>query len=411
MVNLRENRKKDKGRIGLSVIRRKRIMISREILSEIVKLCGEAVPGPVSLRYDEPMYRHTTFKAGGPADLWVRPGKEVFPEYSAALLKTAAEAEVPVFILGAGANILVSDRGIRGIVLDTASWKGIGVCCASCVKPKKIADQSIFCLANSVRTKGPRSPDNRDFLRHQAQKIHKRNRLIGKREDRETPPEAGAGFSVKVCSGTSVDGLVDRLTIRGLSGLEFLAGMPGLVGGALWMNARCYEKSVSDVLLETEILDEELKRIFLPFNAGDFGYKKSPFQNRKVLILSARFAVTFRAPQEIRKEVAGYRRDRKEKGHYRYPSAGSAFKNNRAFGAPTGQIIDSLGLKGLRSGDAQVAPWHGNIIINTGYASAADIRSLMDEVRRRVKEERGFDLESEIVFAGDWEQRDDRTGG
>jgi UDP-N-acetylmuramate dehydrogenase len=321
-------------------------MIPRETLSEIVKLCGEAVPGPVTLRYDEPMYRHTTFKAGGPADLWVRPGKDIFPQYAAALLKAAGEAEVPVFILGAGANILVSDRGIRGIVLDTASWKG-----------------------------------------------------IGKREDRE-PPEAG--FSVKVCSGTSVDGLVDRLTIRGLSGLEFLAGMPGLVGGALWMNARCYEKSVSDVLLETEILDEELKRLRVPFNAGDFGYKKSPFQNRKVLILSARFAVTFRAVPEIRKESSGYRRDREEKGHYRYPSAGSAFKNNRAFGAPTGKIIDSLGLKGLRSGDAQVAPWHGNIIINTGYASAADIRSLMDEVARRVKEETGFELEREIVFAGDW---------
>jgi UDP-N-acetylmuramate dehydrogenase len=300
------------------------------------------------------MYRHTTFKAGGPADLWVRPGKDIFPEYAAALLKAAEEEEVPVFILGAGANLLVSDRGIRGIVLDTASWRG-----------------------------------------------------IGKREDRG--PEAGAGFSVRVCSGTSVDGLVDRLMIRGLSGLEFLAGMPGLVGGALWMNARCYEKSVSDVLLETEIIDynnyknpEALKRLWVPFNAEDFGYKKSPFQNRKVLILSARFAVGFRNAAEIRKEAAAHRRDREEKGHYRYPSAGSAFKNNRAFGAPTGKIIDDLGLRGLRSGEAQVAPWHGNIIINTGYASAADIRSLMDEVGRRVKEERGFDLESEIIFAGDW---------
>jgi UDP-N-acetylmuramate dehydrogenase len=295
------------------------------------------------------MYRHTTFRTGGPADLWVRPGKDIFPEYAAALFRAAGEAEAPVFILGAGANILVSDRGIRGVVLDTASWKG-----------------------------------------------------IGKREDREPPPEGGAVFSVRVCSGTSVDGLVDRLAIRGLSGLEFLAGMPGLVGGALWMNARCYEKSVSGVLLETEILDEELNRIWVPFKAEDFGYKKSPFQGRKALILNARFAVTFRAASEIRKEAAGYRRDREEKGHYRYPSAGSAFKNDRAFGAPTGKIIDGLGLRGLRSGGAQVAPWHGNIFINTGGASASDIRSLMDEVRRRVKEEKGLELESEIIFAGDW---------
>lgn len=360
MVNLRENRKNDKGaNRGVRNTADKEYMISRETLSQIVKRCGEAVQGPVTFRYDEPMYRHTTFKAGGPADLWIRPGRDIFPEYAAALLKAASREEVPVFILGAGANILVSDRGIRGIVLDTASWRG-----------------------------------------------------IGKREDRGTSP--GAGFSVRVCSGTSVDGLVDRLTIRGLSGLEFLAGMPGLVGGALWMNARCYEKSVSDVLLETEIIDcdgaydsprdnpEALNRLWVPFKAEDFGYKKSPFQNRKVLILSARFAVTFRNAAEIRKEAMEHRRDREEKGHYRYPSAGSAFKNNRAFGAPAGKIIDDLGLRGLRSGDAQVAPWHGNIFINTGHASAADIRSLMDEVKRRVKEERGFDLESEVIFAGDW---------
>jgi UDP-N-acetylmuramate dehydrogenase len=324
-------------------------MISRETLSQIIALCGAAVPGPVSVRYDEPMSRHTTFKAGGPADLWVRPGKDIFPEYAAALLKAAAGAEVPVFILGGGANILVSDRGIRGIVLDTASWEG-----------------------------------------------------VGEPEDRGKSPEA-AGFSVRVCAGTAVDSLVERLAGRGLSGLEFLAGMPGLVGGALWMNARCYEKSVSNVLLETEILDESLKRLRLPFNAGDFGYKKSPFQNRKALILSACFAVVPGVPSEIRGKAAGYRRDREEKGHYRYPSAGSAFKNNRAFGAPTGKIIDSLGLKGLRRGGAQVAPWHGNIIINTGRASAADIRSLMVEVAGRVKEETGFELESEIIFAGDWD--------
>jgi UDP-N-acetylmuramate dehydrogenase len=350
MVNLKENRENDKtANRTVQNTADKEYMISRETLSQIVRRCGEAVPEPVTLRYDEPMYRHTTFKAGGPADLWIRPGRDIFSEYAAALLKAAAEEEVPVFILGAGANLLVSDRGIRGIVLDTASWRG-----------------------------------------------------IGKREDRGTPPEARAGFSVRVCSGTSVDGLVDRLTIRGLSGLEFLAGMPGLVGGALWMNARCYEKSISDVLLETEIIDEALNRLWVPFKAEDFGYKKSPFQERKVLILSARFAVTFRNAAEIRKEAMEHRRDREEKGHYRYPSAGSAFKNNRAFGAPAGKIIDDLGLRGLRSGDAQVAPWHGNIFINTGHASAADIRSLMDEVRRRVKEERGFDLESEIIFAGDW---------
>ena len=325
-------------------------MINIDTLHKFIEKINRDARFTGTFRFNEPMYRHTTFKVGGPADLWIRPGRDIFPSYAAALLKNARAEGFPVFVLGTGANILVGDRGIRGIVLDTGAWKG-----------------------------------------------------IGKREDRELPEEAGiSAFSVKVASGTSVDGLVDRLAIRGLGGLQFLAGMPGSVGGAIWMNARCYEKSVSDVLLETEILDEELSQLRVPLRPEEFGYKKSPFQGRDVLILSARFAVNFRSSPDIRKEMGEYRRDRREKGHYRSPSAGSVFKNNRSFGAPTGKIIDSLGLRGLSSGGARVAPWHGNIIINAGRASAYDIRTLMDEIIRRVREDRGFELEPEILFVGEW---------
>jgi UDP-N-acetylmuramate dehydrogenase len=298
----------------------------------------------VLVRFDEPMSGHTTFKVGGKADAWVRPGKGIFPSYAAKLLSAARGEGIPVFILGGGANIVVSDRGIRGIVLDTGAYRGIGKC-----------------------------------------------------EGKNVP------LSVSVLSGTSVDSLDSRLAGRGLSGLEFLAGMPGSVGGAVWMNARCYEKSVSDALIETVILDGNSQNQVIPFREEDFSYKKSPFQGLDALILSARFAVRPREPAEIRKEAASYRQDRRDKGHYRFPSAGSAFKNSRDFGDPTGRIIDQLGLRGLRSGGAQVAPWHGNIIINTGNASARDIRMLSDEVARRVKEERGLDLENEILFIGDWE--------
>ena len=304
---------------------------------------------PFAIRYNEPMSRHTTFKVGGKADVWVRPGKDIFPEYAGRLLKAAGREGIPVFILGAGANILVSDNGIRGIVLDTGAFQG-----------------------------------------------------IGKREERKIKSGQERNvFYVSVLSGTSVEGLSTRLADRGLSGLEFLAGMPGSVGGAVYMNARCYEKSISDILLETEILDENFERQIIPFKAEDFSYKKSPFQNRKVLILAAHFAVQFRNSLEIRRENTSFRRDRSDKGHYRLPSAGSAFKNNRDFGDSTGRIIDHLGLKGLSMGGAQIAPWHGNIIVNTGNATAADIKTLMDEVARRVKEERGFELESEILFIGE----------
>jgi len=296
------------------------------------------------LRYDEPMSDHTTFKVGGNADVWVRPEKGIFPTYAAKLLEAAGEEGIPVFVLGGGANIVVGDSGLRGIVLDTGSWQGMD-------EPEKSEEERVF--------------------------------------------------SVRLLSGSSVDGLADQLAARGLSGLEFLAGMPGSVGGAIWMNARCYEKSVSDALVETEILDEDHRKQAIPFRQEDFSYKKSPFQGRKALILSGRFAVRAREPKEIHDEMAFYRRDREEKGHYRFPSAGSAFKNSRAFGAPTGKIIDQLGLCGLRIGGAQVAPWHGNIIVNTGGAAAADIKQLMAEIARRVKVERGFELESEILFIGE----------
>ena len=93
-----------------------------------------------------------------------------------------------------------------------------------------------------------------------------------------------------------------------------------------------------------------------------------------------------------------HRRNREDKGHYRFPSAGSVFKNNPAFGRPTGKIIDELGLCGLRIGGAQVAPWHGNMIVNTGGATAADIHALTEELAARVKSATGFDLEPEIIF-------------
>jgi UDP-N-acetylmuramate dehydrogenase len=274
--------------------------------------------------------------------------------FTAELLASAKTEGIPVFILGGGANLLVADRGIRGIVLDTGGFCGVG-------------EAEFFSSENDGEN------------------------------------SRGGKLSVRILSGTPVDSFTEELARRSLSGLEFLAGMPGSAGGAVWMNARCYEKSVSDALEETEILDENYNRVTVPFNAADFSYKKSPFQARRVLILSSRFAVSPRAPEEIRREMEERRRDREKKGHYRFPSAGSVFKNNRAFGDPTGKIIDELGLRGLRIGGAETASWHGNIIINSGGASSSDIRLLIEEISRRVKEERGFELEPEIIFAGVWD--------
>ncbi|MDR2095573.1 MAG: UDP-N-acetylmuramate dehydrogenase [Treponema sp.] len=289
------------------------------------------------IRYDEPMSAHTTFRVGGPADVWVRPLGGALPAYASLLLDAAGKEGIKVFILGGGANILVADRGIRGIVLDTGGWKGM---------------------------------------------------------------DRGEGVAFR--SGTPVDEALEAAAAAGLGALEFLAGMPGTIGGAVWMNARCYDTSVSDVLLAVEILDEGFNRTWIPFRAEDFAYKKSPFQGRDVLILAACFALNPEPEAAIRAKMEEHHRDREAKGHYRFPSAGSAFKNNRAFGKPTGRIIDELGLKGLSRGGAAVAPWHGNIIINTGNAAAADLRVLMEEIAARVRAALGIELENEILFIGDY---------
>jgi UDP-N-acetylmuramate dehydrogenase len=294
------------------------------------------------------MADHTTFKVGGPAELWVRPSAECFPGFAAALLEQVRALDLPLFILGGGANLVVADQGIRGIVLDTTGWTGWDF------------------------SESPGSGANGE-----------------------------SGVSMTVRSGTPADHAADAAAERGCGGLEFLAGLPGVIGGAVWMNARCYDRQVSDTLLRTEILDEDQRRLWIPRAAEEFGYKKSPFQKRNALILAAEFRLEKRDPEAIRAEMAKYRKDREDKGHYRLPSAGSVFKNNHHFGKPAGKIIDELGLRGLSVGGAQVAPWHGNIIVNTGGATATDIRRLTEILAEKVQRETGCDLEREIIFPGD----------
>jgi len=313
-------------------------------IQPIVESCKKENPGDLDVRYHRPMAELSTFRVGGPADCWLRPGGEGFPAFAAALIAAARSAHIPVFVLGGGANILAADSGIRGIVLDTGSWAG------------------------------------------------------------ETGQGRHEGI-VRLRAGTTLDNAAAIAADAGLSGLEFLAGMPGSIGGAVWMNARCYGREIADVLIETEVLDfsgPAPRHVQLPADKAEFGYKKSPFQSRDMLILSAAFRLTPGNAPDIRAAMDAHRADREAKGHYRYPSAGSVFKNNPHFGKPTGQIIDELGLCGLKKGGAQVAPWHGNIIVNSGGATASDIRALVDDVAARVKAAAGLTLEPEILFVGDW---------
>jgi UDP-N-acetylmuramate dehydrogenase len=314
-----------------------------DTLRKILKKINIPKPPLGAFRFDEPMALHTTFKVGGPADIWIRPEGGCFPEYAVELIGLARSEGIPVFVLGGGANLVVADRGIRGIVLDTGGWTGW-----------------------------------------------------------ETAAEKG---TVTVRSGTPVDALVDSLAEQGRAGFELFAGMPGAVGGAVWMNARCQEKSISDLLLETEIIDmdgDSPVPFWTPCKSGDFSYKQSPFQDRRVLITRAAFSLKKGEAEDLRRIAEVLRQERETRGHFRAPSAGSVFKNKRDLGKPVGMIIDELGLRGLSKKEAEVAPWHGNFIINRGNATAADIRALTETLIERVHSALGIDLEPEILFVGDW---------
>ena len=286
---------------------------------------------------DVSMNLHTTFRTGGNADYFALPS--CYNDL-VKLLVFAKKYSVPVFILGGGANILVSDKGIRGLVIDMSNFAEIKL-------------EENFCTA-------------------------------------------GAGFSISELAAAAAD--------KGLKGLDFIYGMPGSVGGAVWMNARCYDVSISDILVKVDYLDKNFEKKTLKTDeiSDSFSYKDSPFQHSQKVILSATFLLEKGNQEEILVKMNHHKQDRKDKGHYRYPSAGSVFKNNRSFGKPTGVIIDSLGLKGYSCGNAQIADFHGNIIVNRGNASSKDINTIINYTCKLAQEKLGLELETEIQFVGDW---------
>ncbi len=285
------------------------------------------------------MDRHTWFAIGGPADLYVAPGDL---EQLQTVCRIAHDEGLPRFVLGAGANILVSDRGIRGVVVDLG-------------------------------------------------------RLVGIRIE---------GNRVAAGAGVAMSDLAAETSGAGLAGLEGFFAMPGQVGGSVWMNARCYERSVSDCLESVDLLNDSLEVERVPRGQGDYSYKRSPFQGREGVILGATFGLQPGAsPEALRARMSEIRADRERKGHFIHPCAGSMFKNNRAFGMPSGRLIDSLGFRGRRIGGAMVSELHANIIVNAGRATAAEVDALAREIEIKVKETYGFELEREVLLVGDWDGR------
>ena len=296
---------------------------------------------PCPVFYDEPMDRHTSFRIGGPADAYVQPRT---PDEAARVFELLNSRNIPTYILGAGANILVSDLGFRAAVIDMSALQEHGV-----------------------------SP-------------------------------TAQGGTLEALAGASMSAVSELALEHGLSGLEFIYAMPGSVGGSVWMNARCYGKSISEVLLQVRCVEQSGRIATKTTEQEQFSYKRSPFQSSGYLILGATFSLVPGDPEQMRQKMQSIKQDREQKGHYLYPCAGSIFKNNRTLGKPTGKLIDSLGLKGRCIGGACVSKLHGNIIVNTGAAKAIEVADLIKLLESEVREALGFQLEREILLVGQWQE-------
>lgn len=173
------------------------------------------------------------------------------------------------------------------------------------------------------------------------------------------------------------------------------------------MNARCYGRSLSDTLIGARLLSPEGIIRRESFGPEDFGYKRSPFQGRGDIILEGTFQLSPGDPGILESAMREIEEDRRSKGHFEAPCAGSAFKNNREFGKPSGQIIDEAGLKGFSLGGARVSPRHGNIVQNGGNATSREIRKLLEKIQEEVEQRFGFSLEREVLFVGAWPEGGD----
>ena len=329
----------------------------------------------IGLFFDEPLSARTSFKIGGKAALLAEPSDV----QSLAELLTAIKIKAaPHFVLGGGSNVLFSDSGFDGIIVSTKKLCGIEIVESHSGNERIAQDQD--CAAQDDGAKN------------------------------------GQKAIIRAAAGESVAALVSFAEREGLAGLEEFAGLPGTVGGAAFMNARCFGKEISDTVQKISWLEwSQEEGAFVQreavFPKEAWAYKKSPFNNsdsggkslmsgggaNEKIVTAADFLTVPGKKKEIAQKAAAFIQERKNKGHYKAPCAGSVFKNNRAFGRPTGKIIDELGLKGEKRGGAQIAPFHGNIIINAGGASSADVRALIGLCKSRAKEKFGFDLEEEIV--------------
>ncbi len=283
--------------------------------------------------FDEPMKKHTTFKIGGNADVFIIPNDsgEIIDA-----IKLCEEFKAPFYIIGNGSNILVGDGGINGVVIQI--FKNMG---------------NIGVNGNIIKAEG------------------------------------GALLS-----------LVSRKALEeGLTGLEFASGIPGTVGGGVCMNAGAYGGEMKDIISKVVVLKNG-EILELSNEESEFEYRNSCILKNGMIVLEAEMVLQKGKADEIKEKMFEFNRLRSEKQPLEFPSAGSAFKRPEGYFA--GKLIMDSGLRGYSVGGASVSEKHCGFIINKGNATAKDVITLIDDVKRIVNDKFGVMLKPEIRFIGNF---------
>ena len=285
------------------------------------------------IKINEPMNKHTSFRVGGPAKVFLTIHSE---EILSKILVTLKDKKIPYFILGNGSNLLVSDSGYDGIILYLGEeFAGIEV----------------------------------------------------------------EGTGIRAGAAAFLGKVARKALEKELTGLEFAAGIPGSLGGGIVMNAGAYGGELSQVVSKVRAMDVDGKIVTLEKEDLQLGYRTSVFKYKPYIILEVFMELQKGYRQEIQGRMDEYTKARIEKQPLEYPSAGSTFK--RPEGHFAGKLIMDAGLRGYQVGGAQVSEKHCGFVINKENATATDIRTLMDDVAKKVKEQFGVELEAEVILLGE----------
>lgn len=287
--------------------------------------------------FDEPMSRHTSIGVGGLADAVVWPERS---EELSGIIHFLWHSRIPFVPLGNGTNLIVKDGGYKGAVISMQGLKSIS---------------------------------------------------LSERGSSQALVNAGAGVTLSE--------IVLLSEKKAFSGMEFCAGIPGSVGGAVRMNAGAYGREIKDVVETVELMIVSGEILTSKKDDLKFAYRNLDISEGTVII-GASFLLTRGMGEEIHARINEILGKRKNKHPLEYRNAGSIFKNPNG-GVPAGRIIDELGLKGTRIGDAQISEKHGNFIVNLGRAKASDIIALIDMIKAKVNEERGIKLQTEVKIVGE----------